>query len=124
MNWSRSHPGYEGEKLRVYSLDLTHWKRVGTILQRRQAKREQLQKQQLDIEEGAGSPVRFKIENAAGDPGEEPSAEPDPWLTKVALSDVMGLIEASGYDPEVMAEIQQVIPEYVFEKLKLFPHSP
>ena len=124
MNWSRSHPGYEGEKLRVYSLDLTHWKRVGTILQRRQAKREQLQKQQLDIEEGAGSPVRFKIENAAGDPGEEPSAEPDPWLTKVALSDVMGWIEASGYDPEVMAEIQQVIPEYVFEKLKLFPHSP
>jgi hypothetical protein len=91
MNWSRSYPGCEGEKLRVYSLDITHWEQLWAILQRRQAKREQLQKQRLEIEKGDGSPVRFKIETTAGDPGEEASPESDPWLTEAVLSDVMGL---------------------------------
>jgi hypothetical protein len=124
MNWSRSHPGYEGEKLRVYSLDIAHWEQLWAILQRRQAKREQLQKQRLEIEEGDGSPVCFKIETAAGDPGEEASPEPDPWLTEAGLSDVIGWIEASGYDPEVIAEIQQMMPNTVFQKLSLFSHLP
>jgi hypothetical protein len=28
MNWSRSHPGYRGEKLRLYSLDIAHWEQI------------------------------------------------------------------------------------------------
>jgi hypothetical protein len=35
LQWSRSHPGHEGEKLRVYCLDSVHWEQVWAILQRR-----------------------------------------------------------------------------------------
>jgi len=57
MNWSRSHAGYEGEKLRVYSLDIAHWECVWSILQRRQTKREVLQRQRNEIASSPGSPV-------------------------------------------------------------------
>jgi hypothetical protein len=94
MNWSRSHPGYEGEKLRVYSLDITHWEQLWVILQRRQGKREQLQRQQLAREEGVGSPVRFNVETPTGDPDATLSSESDLWLTEGAIADGLGWIEA------------------------------
>ncbi len=66
MHWSRSHPGYAGEKLRVYSLDMTHWEQLWAILQRRQMKREQLQHH---LEKGiGGSPADSNLEDRTGDP--------------------------------------------------------
>ncbi|MBD2121289.1 plasmid replication protein, CyRepA1 family [Trichocoleus sp. FACHB-262] len=97
MHWSRSHPGYEGEKLRVYSLDLAHWQQVWGILQRRQEKRRQLQ-QRLEIEPEVGSPARFKIGSPAGDPGAEPTTESDSWLNEAVSSDMRECLEACGTD--------------------------
>ena len=123
MNWSRSYPGYEGEKLRVYSLDIAHWEQLWAVLQRRQMKREQLQKQRLGGEEELGSPVRFNIESPTGDPSVNPSSESDLWLTEAAIEDVMGWIEESGYNADVIGEIEKMIPADVFQKLRLPPSS-
>ena len=122
MHWSRSHPGYAGEKLRVYSLNLEHWERVWAILQRRQAKRAQLQKQRLEIEDGVGSPVCFQIDSPAGDPGEE-AAGTDPWLTDATLREVQEWVEAARGDTDVLAQIRQLIPAYVLQRLTLLPPS-
>ncbi|MGG6295035.1 plasmid replication protein, CyRepA1 family [Leptolyngbya sp. AN02str] len=123
MRWSRSHPGYEGEKLRVYSLDAAHWKRMWPILQRRQAKREALQRQRFEIEHGAGSPAAFEIDSYTGDPTPPSPTDLDPWSTPGVVQDVMGWIKASGYNPAVIAEIEKMIPGTVFQKLKLIPKA-
>ena len=117
MHWSRSHPGYAGEKLRVYSLNLEHWERVWAILQRRQTKRAQLQKQRLEMDEGVGSPVVFQIESPAGDPGDEAAAGTDPWLTDATLREVQEWVEAAKEDADVLVQIRQLIPEYVLQRL-------
>ena len=122
MHWSRSHPGYAGEKLRVYSLNLEHWERVWAILQRRHAKRAQLQKQRLEIEESVGSPVCFQIDSPAGDPGDEAAAGTDPWLTDATLREVQEWVEAARGDADVLAQIRQLIPASVLQRLTyLFP---
>ena len=124
MHWSRSHPGYAGEKLRVYSLNLEHWERVWAILQRRQAKRAQLQKQRLEMDEGVGSPVSFQIESPAGDPGDEAAAGTDPWLTDATLREVQEWVEAARGDADVLAQIMQLIPASVLQRLTyLFPSA-
>jgi hypothetical protein len=120
MNWSRSHLGYEGEKLRVYSLDISHWERVWSILQRRQVKRESLQRQRFEMAE-AGSPVAFEIEIPTGDPVVKAASGIDSWLTEEAIADVRGWIEACGNDPVVIAEIERMIPTEVFQRLQLPP---
>jgi hypothetical protein len=60
FRWSRSVPGYEGEKLRVYRLDLMVWQEAIAILHQRQAKR--------DRAEGVGSPLSINSINQTGDP--------------------------------------------------------
>lgn len=111
MNWSRSHPGYEGEKLRVYSLDITHWEQLWAILQRRQTKREALQRQRLEMPLEPGSPVVSKIETPTGDPTAKAASGMDSWSTEEAIEDVMRWIEASGCNCEVIAEIERTIPD-------------
>jgi Domain of unknown function (DUF3854) len=39
QNWSIYTPNHEGEKLRIYGLNLTHWEAMSAVLQRRQEKR-------------------------------------------------------------------------------------
>ena len=68
MHWSRSHPGYEGEKLRIYRLDQTIWEQMWLILQRRQEKRQQLQRAHADAEVRSGSPVGLEFDSLKGDP--------------------------------------------------------
>lgn len=81
MHWSRSHPGYEGEKLRVYSLDRPHWEQLWAILQRRQDKRQQLQKLHFELASASGSPAPIKIQTPAGDPKQPPLSEVAPFLS-------------------------------------------
>jgi NAD(P)-dependent dehydrogenase (short-subunit alcohol dehydrogenase family) len=59
FRWSRSMPGHEGEKLRVYRLQPICWQEAIAILEQRQAKREQAT---------AGSPLPFNSKNQIGDP--------------------------------------------------------
>jgi hypothetical protein len=60
FRWSRSVPGYEREKLRVYRLQLVRWQESIAILEQRKARR--------DCAASAGSPLSFKLNNPAGDP--------------------------------------------------------
>jgi len=55
-HWSRSLLGYEGEKLRTYTLDQAHWCKRVAVLERREAKRQRLQAQRSEVE-ALGSPT-------------------------------------------------------------------
>jgi hypothetical protein len=123
MRWSRSHPGYEGEKLRLYNLNVLHWERVWSILQRRQTKREALQQQRMEIESGNGSPVPFNFEPPTGDPTAPASSGTDPWSTEGAIEAVTAWTTALGQDPDVRAEIERTVPAVVFQKLTLPPSN-
>jgi len=60
FRWSRSMPGHEGEKLRVYRLHQLCWQESIGILNQRQVKR--------DRTEDAGSPLSSNQKKQAGDP--------------------------------------------------------
>jgi hypothetical protein len=70
LHWSRSVPGYVGEKLRTYVLDQEHWSQMAAVLERREAKRQRLQERGS---EGvvSGSPVSFEVVKEGGDPDPE-----------------------------------------------------
>jgi hypothetical protein len=119
MNWSRSCPGYEGQKLRVYSLDQASWERLWTILQRRAEKRQRLQRQRLETAEEKGSPLGLNNQKDEGDPLAHPTSASDPWLSDEVLNDMQALIDASGFDPAVIAEVRQMMPDYAFARLSL-----
>lgn len=74
FHWSSGVPGYEGEKLRVYRLDLEVWQESLEILTRRAAQRAAITAEVL-----SGSPPAFlSITNTGGDPaaiGEERNIE-------------------------------------------------
>ena len=114
MQWSRSHPGFEGEKLRTYALDREHWERVWSVLQRRQIKRSQIQAQQVKREEVSGSPTPIESIKAVGDPD---STEVSGWCAPENLEDVRNLWESVKGDPELEAVIRQQMPEVVLRQL-------
>ncbi|NJR50642.1 MAG: hypothetical protein HC780_14800 [Leptolyngbyaceae cyanobacterium CSU_1_3] len=111
LHWSRSHPGYEGEKLRVYCLDNVHWEQVWATLQRRQIKRQQIQQHLSAEKTRTGSPAQFEVEDAAGDPKKTLSSTSDP------------LTEAAEGNPERLAQIRQVVPIQVLHHLQIVRHS-
>ncbi|MDX2098573.1 MAG: hypothetical protein SFW36_12415 [Leptolyngbyaceae cyanobacterium bins.59] len=65
--WSRSVVGHEGEKLRVYRLHQEHWNCIWAVLERRQAKRQQIQPSSIE-KTSTGSPVDFEFQDGKGDP--------------------------------------------------------
>ena len=112
MRWSRSFEGYEGQKLRTYTLDTEHWHQMATVLERREAKRQRLQ---AKLEEGdrTGSPVGFELVKDMGDPPASVAA----WLSPEALVDVQNLVLQAGDDPETLASLRLAIPAYVLKHL-------
>lgn len=114
MHWSRSVPGYEGEKLRTYRLNQEHWARVWTTLQRREAKR--LRLQPVQEEAPFGSPVGFEVLNSTGDPALQGLEE---WVSAPALSQVRDWWTSSAAEPEVRRQVQQVVPEPILRFLGL-----
>jgi hypothetical protein len=60
FRWSRSYPGQEGKKLRVYRLDAEHWQQMQEVLQRRQQRR--------DERSSLGPPPLFIDRQIGGDP--------------------------------------------------------
>ena len=115
MSWSRSVAGYEGQKLRTYTLDQAHWSQLAAVLERREAKRERLQTKQVEGDSSVGSPVTFEVVKDTGDP----FANENAWLFPEALADVKNLIAAAGNDPEVLAKVRLAIPEYVLRHLSV-----
>jgi hypothetical protein len=80
--WSTFIPNHEGEKLRVYGLNLTHWEAMTEVLQRRQEKRNGL----VEQANPSGSSPMFKESYTRGDPG-EPHAKERSNALKVGFSD-------------------------------------
>ena len=71
-HWSRAVEGYRGQKLRTYTLDSNHWGQIEAVLQRRQAKRQQIaQKSQADRMGVVGSPFGSESFKPKGDPASE-----------------------------------------------------
>jgi hypothetical protein len=70
--WSRLHPGHEGEKLKVYSLDAKAWQPAIDTLERRKARRER-----LEVDRGGAAvldhPPRKWITKGGGDPSTQKS---------------------------------------------------
>lgn len=108
--WSRSVPGHEGEKLKVYFLDPTVWQDNMAILQRR-AKRRQKAEALL----GGGSSSGFNTnETPKGDP-EETTREQ--WLDENNLKDLQNIFDAVRGDAVAIAELTEHIPDFVLERL-------
>ena len=112
MRWSRAVAGYEGQKLRTYTLDNEHWGKLAAVLERREAKRQRLQAKLVEGDE-AGSPIGFELVKEKGDP----PASVHEWLLPAVLADVKSLLAAAGSDQELLAKVRQAIPEYVLRHL-------
>jgi Domain of unknown function (DUF3854) len=87
FRWSRSVPGQEGTKVRVFRLDLAHWQTLTEILSRRKAKREAIASSTVSatvdpttaptrILNLPGSPPWFSFDQLGGDPGAVPLQPP------------------------------------------------
>jgi Domain of unknown function (DUF3854) len=80
--WSNFTPEHEGEKLRVYTLNLTHWEAMTAVLQRRQEKRNGF----VEGANSSGSSPVFKESYNGGDLGAT-QAEEGLSALKTLLSD-------------------------------------
>lgn len=121
FRWSRSVIGYEGTKLRVYSLELENWKKMSAVLQRRQKERELLEASlsiSFEASDCSGSPLTLLKLTRGGDP-----AFPDSlltstdWLSPKSLADIKDLIEIGSDDPGTFVEILRLVPRFVLEHL-------
>ena len=106
--WSRSMPGHEGEKLRVYRLDACQWSAAMDILNRRAAKRESYQKEVPD----SGSPAQCESSKGVGDPVNQ-LPELAQWLTPESLTEIREQWKMADC-PESQAALRQVIPPDVW----------
>ncbi|HEY9661280.1 MAG TPA: hypothetical protein V6C65_22730, partial [Allocoleopsis sp.] len=80
FRWSRSMPGHEGEKLRVYRLHLLGWQEAIVILEQRQIKRD---RSSVD-----GSPQSLSIQKKADDPFPSFCSDLNKWGTLETLQDM------------------------------------
>ncbi|MEM7770421.1 MAG: plasmid replication protein, CyRepA1 family [Cyanobacteria bacterium P01_A01_bin.37] len=79
--WSRSIPGLEGQKSRIYQIDCKHWQALSAVLIRRQQRR----KATLDLESSSGSPPCILDPYQGGDPRISLPAPSGQW----AIGDVV-----------------------------------
>jgi hypothetical protein len=81
FRWSRSIPGHEGEKLRIYRLEPNHWQALMEVLSQRQSRR---QTQLPD----AGSPLHKIYNHQTGDPSPSQSLAPEGWVSPEPLAGI------------------------------------
>ena len=103
--WSRSELSHEGEKIRVYSLDLPHWKATIDLLNRRKERRERYQKEHV----GSGSPASSITESRKGDPRQKPPLALEEWMAPESLREIRSQWDAAN-TPEEREVLKQVIP--------------
>jgi hypothetical protein len=123
QHWTRSVPTHEGEKLRVYQLDQEYWQSAWAVLERRAAKRDERQQQmQVDQPIGelrSGSPPHFEDNKPGGDPEPDLDAKQAELLSDECLADLRGMIATAGDDDALLAEIREVFPQVVLERVGL-----
>ncbi|NJL55781.1 hypothetical protein HC928_11745 [bacterium] len=116
--WSRSVPGHEGEKLRVYQLDWAHWQQVWAILERRQFRRSQFQASAQEAttpSDSSGSAPAITRKS----PGHDPVSAAAGWFTPDNLAEVKALWEMAKDNPMMLAELRQMVPIGVLQHLGL-----
>jgi hypothetical protein len=122
-HWSRSVPTHEGEKLRVYQLDQAHWQSTWAVLERRAAKRDERQQQihadQPIGELSAGSPPYFGDKKQGGDPEPDLDAKQVELLSDECLADLRKMIVMAEGDAALLAEIREMFPQVVLERVGL-----
>ncbi|MBD2023743.1 plasmid replication protein, CyRepA1 family [Leptolyngbya sp. FACHB-711] len=115
FRWSRSIPGHEGEKLRVYRLNLTCWQESIAILNRRNVKRERA--------ESVGSSLPLSNQNQPGDPLAISAPEPEPGRFSALLNSTEApLIFALPIPPPTLRYENQVT-KHSLESVPLFLFS-
>jgi hypothetical protein len=117
QRWSRAVEGYEGEKLRVYTLEQQTWGRICATLQRRQQRRMQREAERHgDGSAIAGSPPIFQSLITGGDPD---LAQYSDWLTEECVSDLRQWWAATETDAAARAALTQDVPVPVLRHLGL-----
>jgi hypothetical protein len=124
QHWSRSVATHEGEKLRVYQLDQEHWQSAWAVLERRAAKRDERQQQQIHADQPigglrAGSPPHFGDKKPGGDPEPELDAKQVELLSDECLADLRAMISIAEGDAALLAEIRAMFPQAVLERVGL-----
>ena len=99
--WSSKVLGHEKEKLRIYKLDMLQWKRLTSIVQRRDMRRRTFEKD--------GSPVSLNTQKQTGDPFPLFPQVPDEWFDSAVLTDVRQLWHMAD-SFAVQQELRKIIP--------------
>lgn len=94
--WSRSVPGHEGEKLRVYRLHRDSWKEAMAILEKREAQRDKV---------AAGSPPSVYLKNLGGDPNKALSQTSD---RNPVLGVLPSVSQASQGDVSIAIQVERM----------------
>lgn len=124
-HWSRSVAGHEGTKLRVYSLELKHWKKMSAVLQQRQKRREQFDLSAPASSDHSGSPLSLLKLTRGGDPLlPNRSMGSNDWLSPESLADIDELMNMVGDNPITTAEILRLVPRFVLEHLRVVVDYP
>jgi hypothetical protein len=93
------------------------------VLERRAAKRDERQQQmqadQLIGELRAGSPPNFGDKKPGGDPGQDLNAKQTELLSDECLADLRAMIAMAGDDDALLAEIREMFPQAVLERVEL-----
>ena len=101
--WSRSVEGHEGEKIKVFSLNESHWNKVQEVLERRKEKRESLRDEVLAV----GSPPCEKVSTGGGDPIQD---------SQIAVYTEL-LLEGYNFGHEALLELYGGLPEELKESV-------
>ncbi len=119
LRWSRSIDGHQGEKLRVYGLDVDCWRNLWAILERRHQKRQQRLE---EVDREVGSPARFEnieTKQLAGDPVQELAKVPEFWLLPEELESVRSLWSEAAGNKDCVEAVRAAVPEPVLRYLGL-----
>jgi len=110
FRWSRSVPGQEGTKLKVFHLVAEVWQRLWEVLERRK-----LRRVPLEPRNEVGSSLSFNDLTVGDDPAIPNMPSSAQWLTPDCLADVRGWWAAATI-PEAQADLRQAIPEEVLRR--------
>lgn len=109
LRWSRSVEGHEGEKLRVYGLDVSHWRKLWEVLERRYQKRQQML-EAIEGDTSAGSPGGYEFNSLVGDPDQEIAIIPDFWFDPAQIQFVTMIWRESASDSVTRLEVMEAVP--------------
>lgn len=100
----------------MYGIDLDHWRKLWTILERRHQRRQQMM---AEIEGECGSPIVFEFKQLVGDPTQELAEVPESWLLPEEIRAVQQLWEEAGENQDCIQAVREVVPEPVLRYLGL-----